>query len=232
MEVALIVAGGSGTRMQSSYPKQFLNLGGKPILMHTIESFYNYSKSISILLVLPGVWFEEWHKLIKQNQFIIDHKLVEGGISRTQSVSNGLQHVNEEDLVAIHDGVRPFASEEVISDAFLTASRFGNAIVCVKPKESIREILKDGSSKAVNRDDFRIIQTPQVFAGSIIKSAYKQAVGIQKEFTDDASLAEYVGQKIHLIDGDYTNIKITTPEDMVTAESILKSRRESKKPGY
>ena len=151
--------------------------------------------------------------------------MVKGGSSRTESVSNGLQYVNDEDLVAIHDGVRPFASIKVISSAFQAAARFGNAIVCVKPKESIRELYAEGSSKAVNRDNYRIIQTPQVFQGAIIKSAYKNASNIKEEFTDDASLAEYFGQTIQLIEGDYMNMKITTPEDMAIAESILRIRK-------
>ena len=224
MKIALIVAGGSGSRMQSDYPKQFLLLGGKPILMHTIECFIKYSNSVKIIVVLPDVWKEEWLKLVKKHNFQVSHEIVSGGLTRTESVQNGLEHVESEDLVAIHDGVRPFASVNVITEAFRNAEKFGNAVVAVKLKESIRQIKKGGGSTSVSRDEYRLIQTPQVFKGSIIKKAYGSVSGAKEEFTDDASLAEFTGQEIHLVEGRYENIKITTPEDLILAESILKSR--------
>lgn len=226
MEVALIVAGGSGKRMQSDHPKQFLELGGRPILMHTIESFYHYSNSISIIVVLPESWIKEWSDLVKKHSFQIQHNVVSGGTSRTDSVRNGLELVSDLDIVAIHDGVRPFANKKVIAKAYNKASEFGNAVVSTELKESIRELTSKGDSKSVNRENYRIMQTPQVFRGALIKKAYERIANVDENFTDDASVAEFCGHTIFLVDGDYNNIKITTPEDLVVAESILKERKE------
>ncbi len=219
-KISLIVAGGSGTRMETNVPKQFLLLAGKPILMHTIEAFYN-SEISHIILVLPLGEMEYWNELCQKNGFTIKHQLVAGGSSRFESVNNGLQYCNNEDLVAIHDGVRPFISKEIILKSFETALEKGNAVAAVRLKDSIRKVELLGN-KNVNRDNYYLIQTPQTFKVELIKQAYAAQNHIN--FTDDASVLEANGHAINLIAGDYKNIKITTPEDMLIAEAFLKTK--------
>ncbi len=220
MEVAIIVAGGSGRRMQNAVPKQFLELKGLPVLMHTLQAFHNYSGTIRIILVLPENNFSLWEELVQKYNFKIPHKVCPGGSTRTQSVRNGLKFVEDEDLVAIHDGVRPFVSKEVLVRAYQGAEAHGNAISAVDLKDSIRLVDESGRSKAVNRSKYRIIQTPQVFKGTLIKKAYSSLTVIES-FTDDASLVEKLGFDIHLVEGDYSNLKITTQEDLILADSYL-----------
>jgi 2-C-methyl-D-erythritol 4-phosphate cytidylyltransferase len=217
-KTALIVAGGSGTRMESNLPKQFLLLAGKPILMHTIEAFY-HSGVNHIILVLPQSQIDFWNQLCQTHQFTIKHQIVAGGASRFESVQNGLQHCNNNDLVAIHDGVRPFVSKEIILNSFETAAQKGNAVAAVRLKDSIRKV-ELLSNKNVNRDNYYLIQTPQTFKAQLIKEAYAAQDHIN--FTDDASVLESNGYAINLIPGDYKNIKITTPEDLVVGEAFLK----------
>lgn len=217
-KTALIVAGGSGTRMESNLPKQFLLLAGKPILMHTIEAFY-HSGVNHIILVLPQSQIDFWNQLCQTHQFSIQHQIVAGGASRFESVQNGLQHCNNNDLVAIHDGVRPFVSKEIILNSFETAAQKGNAVAAVRLKDSIRKV-ELLSNKNVNRDNYYLIQTPQTFKAQLIKEAYAAQDHIN--FTDDASVLESNGYAINLIPGDYKNIKITTPEDLVVGEAFLK----------
>jgi 2-C-methyl-D-erythritol 4-phosphate cytidylyltransferase len=224
MEAVIIVAGGSGSRMKSDTPKQFLEIAGRPILMHTIEAFHKYSDSIKIILVLSQDRWEEWENLKNQYNFQIHHNLVAGGITRTDSVRNGLALVENSETVAIHDGVRPLVSPQVISRAFQTATKHSTAIVCVALKDSLRKLDSKERSEAVDRKSFRIVQTPQVFRAEIIKKAYQEIEVSAQEFTDDASVADYCGYQINLVEGDHSNIKITTPEDLILAESILKSR--------
>lgn len=217
-KTALIVAGGSGTRMESNLPKQFLLLAGKPILMHTIEAFY-HSGVNHIILVLPQSQIDFWNQLCQTHQFSIQHQIVAGGASRFESVQNGLQHCNNNDLVAIHDGVRPFVSKEIILNSFETAAQKGNAVAAVRLKDSIRKV-ELLSNKNVNRDNYYLIQTPQTFKAQLIKEAYAAQDHIN--FTDDASVLESNGYAINLIPGDYKNIKITTPEDLLVGEAFLK----------
>jgi 2-C-methyl-D-erythritol 4-phosphate cytidylyltransferase len=219
-KTALIVAGGSGTRMESNLPKQFLLLAKKPILMHTIEAFYN-SIVDHIILVLPQSQIEFWNQLCQTHQFPIQHQIVTGGASRFESVQNGLQQCNDDDLVAIHDGVRPFISKEIIINSFETAEQKGNAVAAVRLKDSIRKVELLGN-KNVNRDNYYLIQTPQTFKAQLIKEAY--AVQDHINFTDDASVLESNGHAINLIAGDYKNIKITTPEDLLVGEAFLINR--------
>lgn len=206
--------------METNVPKQFLLLAGKPILMHTIEAFYN-SEISHIILVLPLGEMEYWNELCQKNGFTIKHQLVAGGSSRFESVNNGLQYCNNEDLVAIHDGVRPFISKEIILKSFETALEKGNAVAAVRLKDSIRKVELLGN-KNVNRDNYYLIQTPQTFKVELIKQAYAAQNHIN--FTDDASVLEANGHAINLIAGDYKNIKITTPEDMLIAEAFLKTK--------
>lgn len=216
-KTALIVAGGSGTRMESNLPKQFLLLAGKPILMHTIEAFYNSGVN-HIILVIPHSQIEFWNQLCQTHQFTIQHQIVVGGASRFESVQNGLQHCNNDDLVAIHDGVRPFISKDIIIQSFETAAEKGNAVAAVRLKDSIRKV-ELLSNKNVNRDNYYLIQTPQTFKVQLIKEAYAAQDHIN--FTDDASVLESNGHAINLIAGDYKNIKITTPEDLLVGEAFL-----------
>lgn len=215
---ALIVAGGSGTRMETEIPKQFLLLKGKPILMHTIEVF-SIIGGIEIILVLPSSQFEYWESLCVQYSFQIKHKLVAGGETRFHSVRNGLQIIDA-GIVAIHDGVRPIISKQIIEQSFTIASEKGNAIAAVKLKDTIREVKLLGGSRNVNRNNYYLIQTPQTFQLSLIKEAYNNAT--HYNFTDDAGVLEEVGgNEINLIEGDYKNIKITTPEDLQIAENFI-----------
>ena len=204
--------------MDSGVPKQFLLLAGKPVLMHTLETFDRAIEGIEIILVLPSDQIEMWRSLVSKYAFEIDHHIVEGGETRFNSVKNGLAFVPENGLVAIHDGVRPLVSRDVIFRSFEGAAVFGNAITTVALKESIREVSNDGN-KSVDRSAYRLVQTPQTFKSSLIKSAFAKAE--HSDFTDDAGVLEHDGVKINLIEGDYKNIKITTKEDLLFAASIL-----------
>ncbi|WP_242926425.1 2-C-methyl-D-erythritol 4-phosphate cytidylyltransferase [Pontibacter vulgaris] len=219
-EYAIIVAGGSGSRMQHDIPKQFIELAGKPVLMHTVEQFYKYSPELRLVIVLPENQLEVWRELCKKHNFNLFHIAVAGGNTRFGSVKNGLAVVHGEALVAVHDGVRPFITG-IIKEAFETAEKYGNAVVAVSPKDSIRELTAAGSS-AVDRAKYKLVQTPQCFKASILKRAYEQEE--QPYFTDDASVVEALGEQIILVEGSYRNIKITTPEDMVLAEAFIKSQ--------
>ncbi len=217
---SIIVAGGSGSRMSSATPKQFIKIGGKPILMHTLDAFRRYDAQLKIILVLPATEQTFWENLVNEHSFDVTHQIVKGGNSRFSSVKNGLGAVpdDSEGLVAIHDGVRPFVSSEMIGRSFDMASKHGNAIAAVALKESIRKTTGE-SSLHVPRTDYKLIQTPQTFAIAEIKSAFKQEE--KENFTDDASVLEANGGQIHLYEGDYRNIKITTPDDLIWAEAFL-----------
>ena len=215
---AIIVAGGTGTRMNAGIPKQFLNLGGKPMLMHSIKAFYLAYPEISMVLALPASQFASWQKLCDEHSFTLPHHLVAGGNTRFHSVKNALSVIVEDGLVAIHDGARPLISESLIRAAFLTAGQLGNCIPVIPLNESVR-ILSGDTNLSVNRKVYRVVQTPQVFRTAIIKKAYEQE--FQACFTDDAMVAESNGETIHLIDGDPVNIKITHPSDLAAAEALL-----------
>ena len=220
-EYALIVAGGKGTRINATVPKQFLELCGKPILLHVIEKFFQYSEKINVIVVLPANDFPTWHEIVKKYSFNRPVAVQKGGDTRFQSVKNGLEKIDGAGLVAIHDGVRPLVSLEIIAASFRVAAALGSAVAAVPLKESIRVTTND-VTQAVDRSHYRLIQTPQTFDVSLIRKAY-----LQKEdsaLTDDASVAERAGQPIHLFEGSYENIKITTPEDLIIAEALLKSK--------
>ncbi len=219
-EYAIIVAGGKGTRIKSSLPKQFIELNGKPVLLHTLEAFYRYSPSISIVLVLPEDDFEIWNSICRKFNFNKSVRLQKGGETRFQSVRNGLALLEGNGLVAIHDGVRPLVNEDIISASFRLAAIHKCAVSAVRLKESIRMTDQD-NTKAVDRSKFRLIQTPQTFDLQLIKNAYQGKE--DTSLTDDASVAEKAGHTISLFEGSYENIKITTPEDLVVAEALLNS---------
>jgi 2-C-methyl-D-erythritol 4-phosphate cytidylyltransferase len=219
---AIIVAGGSGSRMGSAVPKQFLLLNGKPVLMYTIEAFYNSSSSPSIIIVLPENYHHYWQELCKDHDFRIPHHLVNGGDTRFQSVKNGLELItNPAAVVAVHDAVRPLTERSAIDESFTHAQTFTNAIVAVKSRDSIRQV-KNNLSLALLRDEIYLVQTPQTFQSSLLRKAYEQEYST--EFTDDASVVERLGVNINIIAGSYTNIKITFPEDIAIAEMLLNQK--------
>ncbi|CAN5491518.1 2-C-methyl-D-erythritol 4-phosphate cytidylyltransferase [soil metagenome] len=222
-EYAIIVAGGSGTRFKSNIPKQFIEVSGVPILMRTLAAFHSYSNAIIIFLVLPENEFIFWENLCRLHDFKIPHQVVKGGSSRQQSVFNGLNAITEEGVVAIHDGVRPLLHKTIIENSFKTALQKGNAVAAMPLKDSIR-IIENEENRSVDRKQYRLIQTPQTFLVSAIKNAYKKFM--EEEFTDDAGIAERSGQKINLIEGSYDNIKITTAEDVLFAEAVLRNSSE------
>jgi 2-C-methyl-D-erythritol 4-phosphate cytidylyltransferase len=218
---AIIVAGGSGTRMNNSIPKQFILISGKPILMHTIECFQKYSSDINIILVLPIDQFDTWNRLCQEFNFKIDLKIIPGGATRFESVKNGLDSINDlNGLVAIHDGVRPFISYSIIQESFQAAEKYGSGITSIPLKDSIR-FVNGEINRSEDRKKFRLMQTPQTFDLSLIKKAYKLTKDI--DFTDDATVIEHSGVAVHLIEGSYDNIKITTLEDLYLAEGIMKN---------
>jgi 2-C-methyl-D-erythritol 4-phosphate cytidylyltransferase len=216
----VIVAGGSGKRMGAEIPKQFLELAGRPVLMHTIERFKAFNEGIEIITVLPENQLRFWIDLQKKHSFSILHTLVKGGSNRFFSVRNGLKFVNAPGIVAIHDGVRPFVSIDTIKRCFESAEKFGNAIPAISPTESLR-IVTDQGSVPVNRFSVKQIQTPQVFNSGLIKAAYRQ--DYCEEFTDDATVLEKTGEKINIIEGNRENIKITNPEDLLISTALLQT---------
>ncbi len=214
----VLVAGGSGSRMQSALPKQFMLLANKPVLMHSIQAFYEYDKNIQIVVVLPQAQLEQWETICKQHSFHIPHQTIQGGATRFHSVQQGLSLVSAGSLVAVHDGVRPLVSRETISAVFSEAEKNGNAVPCIPLNDSIRELNKD-SNRALFRENYRLVQTPQCFQSNILKKAFLQAY--QESFTDCASVAEADGNKINLVAGNIENIKLTTPEDFIIASAYL-----------
>jgi 2-C-methyl-D-erythritol 4-phosphate cytidylyltransferase len=220
-KIVIIVAGGKGLRMQKDIPKQFIELQGKPILMHTLEVFHRYDAAIQLVLVLPFVQINFWKKLCIKHSFNLPHLIVSGGSTRYYSVKNGLETIHESALIAIHDGVRPFVDIQTIDRCFVEAEKNGSAIPVLDLEESIRQITEDGS-QSVNRSSYKIVQTPQVFTTEILIKAYK--LPFSPLFTDDASVVEASGAKIYLVVGNKENIKITTEFDLELAETILRTK--------
>ena len=217
----IIVAGGKGLRMGGELPKQFIPIGGKPILMHTVEAFYNFDPNINIILVLPDSHKDYWAKLCKQYKFEIPHKITSGGETRFHSVLNGLQLV-EKGIVGVHDGARPFASKELITHCFDEAVKHKAVIPVIDSTDSLRELTSDGKSKIIDRSKIKLVQTPQVFSVDLLKKAYQ--TDFKDTFTDDASVVEALGEKIYLVKGETTNIKVTTPIDLKIGEYIINSK--------
>ena len=219
---AIIVAGGSGTRMQASLPKQFLLLNGLPILMHTLQAFHNTVAKPQLILVLHAEFHELWLNLCAKYNFTLPHQLIKGGETRFHSVKSGLNTIDDQHaLIAIHDAVRPLTAASTIDNSFTYAAKHGNAITAVKSRDSIRQMQGDHSVSLL-RDDIYLVQTPQTFQWALLKNAYDQAYDVK--FTDDASVVESSGVKINLIEGSYENIKITFPEDIAIAEAILNKK--------
>lgn len=218
IKIALIVAGGKGMRMQSEIPKQFIEVVGKPVLMHTLDAFVKYDVEIELIVVLPENEINLWNELCVKHDFVTPHQVVLGGETRFHSVKNGLDCLIEEGLVAIHDGVRPLVSQDTIARCFDSAAKFGSAIPTIELVESLR-CIEDTESKSVDRSAYRLVQTPQVFDIALLKKAYNHS--FSSLFTDDASVVEACGGSVHLENGNRENIKITTPFDLQLAALLL-----------
>ena len=220
--IAIIVAGGSGTRFGAQLPKQFLELGGKPVLMRTIEAFgENRDGSVDIIVTLPADQMELWCDLCERHGFAVPHRVVAGGKTRWHSVKNALDSIGDladVDVIAVHDGVRPLASKELIARAVDTARRTGSAIPVVPLNDSVRQV-EGEDSHALDRSSLRAVQTPQVFDARLLIASYRQP--FDPTFTDDASVVERAGHQVTLVEGDPQNLKITRPMDLALAEYLL-----------
>ena len=217
MDYIIIVAGGKGLRMGGDIPKQFLPIGGKPVLMRTIERFRAYSNNLQIILVLPEAQQDYWKQLCEEYAFDVDYMLTNGGETRFHSVQHGLALIPDDaqGVVGVHDGVRPFPSIEVIMNCYETAREKKAVIPVVPVVETLRHIT-DGTKP---RNEYRLVQTPQCFDIQLLKAANRQPYN--DGFTDDASVVEAFGFENTLVEGNRENIKITTPYDIVVAEAII-----------
>ena len=218
----LIVAGGRGTRMGGPQPKQFLELAGRPVLMHTLEAFDRWDASARLIVVLPEDQIDTWKRLCEAHVFGRIHRVVAGGETRFHSVQNGLGAVASDGLIAVHDGVRPLVAPSVIAACFAAAADGGAAVPVVPVVESVREVDADGGSRPVDRTRLRVVQTPQVFRADVLRAAY--CLPYDPRFTDDASVVEASGVAVRLVPGNRENIKLTTPMDLLLAEQLM--RRE------
>lgn len=218
MDYALIVAGGKGLRMGTDIPKQFLPIGGKPVLMRTLEAFHAYSQAMQLIVVLPHSQQTYWARLCEEYHFSLPHRVADGGETRFHSVRNGLAWVEAPGRVGVHDGVRPFVSPEVIARCYALAATKKAVVPVIPVVETVRR-LANGGSLTVNREEYRLVQTPQVFDVELLKKAYEQPYS--PAFTDDASVVEALGVPVALTEGNRENIKITTPFDLRVAEALL-----------
>lgn len=218
----LIVAGGRGTRMGGPQPKQFLELAGRPVLMHTLEAFDRWDASARLIVVLPEDQIDTWKRLCEAHVFGRIHRVVAGGETRFHSVRNGLDVVASDGLIAVHDGVRPLVAPSVIAACFAAAADGGAAVPVVPVVESVCEVDADGGSRPVDRTRLRVVQTPQVFRADVLRAAY--CLPYDPRFTDDASVVEASGVAVRLVPGNRENIKLTTPMDLLLAEQLM--RRE------
>lgn len=220
----VIVAGGRGVRMGADRPKQFLEIGGKPILRHTIERFLAFDPAIEIILVLPRDQRDYWRDYCRENGFLERYSMVSGGITRFHSVQNALEYVKSDGIVAVHDGVRPLVGTDLLARLFAAAEAHEAVIPVVPVSESVRRVRGEGKegemSEPVDRDGLVLVQTPQVFRADILKEAYRQP--FRPSFTDDASVVEAAGHKMKLVPGERLNIKVTTPDDLSLADSLVR----------
>jgi 2-C-methyl-D-erythritol 4-phosphate cytidylyltransferase len=221
MDFVIIVAGGSGKRMGTEVPKQFLPVCGRPILMRTIERFVESGEPLKIILVLPKDEQNYWHELCVKYDFNVEHTIVDGGKTRFESSLNGINAIPDDEIgvCGIHDGVRPLVSCDVIRDVYDAAREDFAAIPVINVTSTLRHVDAQGGGHNVDRGDYREVQTPQVFDISLLKRAYQQSY--RAEFTDDASVVEALGCSVTMVDGNRENIKITTPFDLKVAESII-----------
>jgi 2-C-methyl-D-erythritol 4-phosphate cytidylyltransferase len=220
---AIIVAGGKGLRMGCDLPKQFIPVEGLPVLMRTLGTFHTYDDALHIILVLPRDHQAYWHELCRKYTFEVPHRIADGGATRFHSVQNGLALVDEADaLVAVHDGVRPFVSHEVIRRCYQEAASHGAVVPVIPVVETIRHLLPEGS-ETVSREAYRLVQTPQTFSASLLRRAYEQP--FCEAFTDDASVVEALGEAVYLVEGNRENIKLTTPYDLIVAKALVESSK-------
>lgn len=205
--------------MGADRPKQFLEIGGKPILRHTIERFLAFDPSFEVIVVLPSAQKDWWREYCRQSGFLERYSIVSGGITRFHSVQNALRYVGNEGLVAVHDGVRPLVSRPLLERIFEAAEEAPAVIPAVPVVESVRKV-EEEASVPVSRDGLVLVQTPQVFAAEVLRKAYDQP--FSPSFTDDASVVEASGVRVHVVPGDRMNLKITTPEDLQYAEGLVR----------
>lgn len=224
MDYAIIVAGGRGLRMGTDVPKQFLPVGGKPILMLTLERFHQWDEALRLILVLPADQHAYWQALCEEHHFGVPCELANGGKTRFESVSNGLRLIPDDadGLVAVHDGVRPFPSNDTLSRCFGEARLSGAAIPVVPVVETLRSVKEN---RNVLRSDYRLVQTPQTFSIALLKRAYRQ--DYSSAFTDDASVVEAMGMTVAMTEGNRENIKITTPFDLTIAEALIAKEHQA-----
>jgi 2-C-methyl-D-erythritol 4-phosphate cytidylyltransferase len=211
MKSVIIVAGGAGKRMGGPVPKQLMPLKGRPLLCWTIEAFHKYDAAMPIIVVLPEVHIRIWEALCIGHHFYVEHEVVAGGEERFHSVRNGLAAVKGEGVVAVHDGVRPLVSVELIDRCFRAAEEHGAAVPVVPISSSVRE-MNGEASKPIDRSRLRAVQTPQCFQTSMLRKAFE--LPYDPAFTDEATLVERIGAKVHLVEGEERNIKVTTPLDL------------------
>lgn len=216
---AIIVAGGSGVRMGAELPKQFLELCAKPVLMHTLQRFYDFDPTLELIVVLPASQQEFWTQLCLKHSFSLPFQVAPGGETRFHSVQNGLKLIHGEGIVFIHDGVRPLVSKQTLGRCFKTAQQYGNALPVLPVHESLRQLEGD-QNRAVDRSLYLIVQTPQTFSTHQILQSYQQPY--EPTFTDDATVVEKAGFNIHLVEGNAENIKITTPTDLIIAGAFMR----------
>lgn len=210
----IIVAGGTGSRMKAGIPKQFIEISGKPILQLTIDRFFNWNKDIDLILVLPENEVDTWKNLVYKNSYPLNYRICTGGKERFNSVKNGLTLLSNQ-IVMIHDGVRPFVSDHTLDQCLKSVANFGVAVPVLPVVESVRKITPKGSVP-VDRALLRVMQTPQCFKKDWLDKAYQQ--DFSRDFTDDASVVQKAGYPIYLVEGNRENIKITTPDDLKLAE--------------
>ena len=215
----IVVAGGKGLRMGGEIPKQFIPVKGKPVLMRTLETFYACDPNIELIVVLPVEQRSYWEHLCAEYGFTLPHRIAAGGETLFHSVKNGLALVEEDGVVGVHDGVRPFVSAEVIANCYAQAATLQAVVPVTDVVETVRHLLPEGGSETVSRNDYKLVQTPQVFTVELLKRAYAQ--DYKPFFTDDASVVEALGQPVHLVSGNRENIKLTTPFDLKVAESLI-----------
>ncbi len=221
----VVVAGGSGSRMGGNLPKQFMLLDGQPILARTVNNFAEALPGAEIVVVLPADYIDFWHDYARRFN-VAEHRTTAGGAERFHSVSNGIAALSDAcDLIAVQDGVRPLATHACIRRIAETAAAEGTAVPVIQPTDSYRTVAADGSSRPIDRTTLRIVQTPQIFRADLLRRAY--ACDYAAAFTDDATVVEATGFCVRLVEGEPTNLKITTRDDLAVAESILTHRAEA-----
>jgi 2-C-methyl-D-erythritol 4-phosphate cytidylyltransferase len=222
----LIAAGGTGQRMDTGKPKQFLLLAGKPLILHSVDTFLKYDPTIRFVIVLPESLRKQWEEICHTYGVHIRHKLAFGGPERFHSVKNGLQHVPDNALVAVHDAARPLVSLEIIARGYQIAEKFGNAIPVAEITDSVR-ITDHSMSSPLPREQVKLVQTPQCFRSELLKKAYNK--NYTESFSDDAAVLEADGARLYLTEGHRSNVKITTRDDLLIANALIRSKENAQR---